>query len=147
MSYEAIKQELDSNHAPLKGDVTVLDTLLNKIPTFRWVFRVADWGQMGVLQRRVKYWNLLFKVAVCGVSRSMNWERTGVWSHGKTLFWCFSSQLCFCKKEPRKTFINSAKVHFMVVLHHQICREKYRKEENHNITSKWLVEILLLQVL
>jgi nuclear receptor subfamily 1 group F member 4 len=37
MSMSAIKQELDSNHAPLKGDVTVLDTLLNKIPTFRFV--------------------------------------------------------------------------------------------------------------
>lgn len=35
MSLSAIKQELESNHAPLKGDVTVLDTLLNKIPTFR----------------------------------------------------------------------------------------------------------------
>jgi nuclear receptor subfamily 1 group F protein 4 len=35
MSMSAIKQELESNHAPLKGDVTVLDTLLNKIPTFR----------------------------------------------------------------------------------------------------------------
>lgn len=35
MSLSAIKQELDSNHAPLKGDVTVLDTLLAKIPTFR----------------------------------------------------------------------------------------------------------------
>lgn len=37
MSMSAIKQELESNHAPLKGDVTVLDTLLNKIPTFRLV--------------------------------------------------------------------------------------------------------------
>lgn len=35
MSLLAIKQELESNHAPLKGDVTVLDTLLNKIPTFK----------------------------------------------------------------------------------------------------------------
>ncbi|XP_055698262.1 probable nuclear hormone receptor HR3 isoform X9 [Phlebotomus papatasi] len=35
MSMSAIRQELESNHAPLKGDVTVLDTLLNKIPTFR----------------------------------------------------------------------------------------------------------------
>ncbi|KAG5683151.1 hypothetical protein PVAND_012449 [Polypedilum vanderplanki] len=35
MSMNAIKQELESNHAPLKGDVTVLDTLLNKIPSFR----------------------------------------------------------------------------------------------------------------
>uniref|UniRef100_T1GPM5 Uncharacterized protein n=1 Tax=Megaselia scalaris TaxID=36166 RepID=T1GPM5_MEGSC len=31
----AIRQELEANHAPLKGDVTVLDTLINKIPTFR----------------------------------------------------------------------------------------------------------------
>lgn len=37
MSMSAIKQELESNHLPLKGDVTVLDTLLNKIPTYRWV--------------------------------------------------------------------------------------------------------------
>lgn len=35
LSMNAIRQELESNHAPLKGDVTVLDTLLNKIPTFR----------------------------------------------------------------------------------------------------------------
>lgn len=35
MSMSALKQELESNHAPLKGDVTVLDTLLNKIPTFK----------------------------------------------------------------------------------------------------------------
>lgn len=35
MSMSAIKQELESNHLPLKGDVTVLDTLLNKIPTYR----------------------------------------------------------------------------------------------------------------
>lgn len=35
MSMSAIKQELESNHAPLKGDVTVLDTLLNKIPSFK----------------------------------------------------------------------------------------------------------------
>jgi nuclear receptor subfamily 1 group F member 4 len=35
MSMSAIRQELEANHAPLKGDVTVLDTLLNKIPTFR----------------------------------------------------------------------------------------------------------------
>ncbi|XP_055921498.1 probable nuclear hormone receptor HR3 isoform X2 [Eupeodes corollae] len=35
LSMNAIRQELEANHAPLKGDVTVLDTLLNKIPTFR----------------------------------------------------------------------------------------------------------------
>lgn len=35
MSMNAIKQEIEANHAPLKGDVTVLDTLLTKIPTFR----------------------------------------------------------------------------------------------------------------
>uniref|UniRef100_A0A8W7PYZ2 Probable nuclear hormone receptor HR3 n=1 Tax=Anopheles coluzzii TaxID=1518534 RepID=A0A8W7PYZ2_ANOCL len=35
MSMSAIRQEIEANHAPLKGDVTVLDTLLNKIPTFR----------------------------------------------------------------------------------------------------------------
>ncbi|XP_035772767.1 probable nuclear hormone receptor HR3 isoform X5 [Anopheles albimanus] len=35
MSMSAIRQEIETNHAPLKGDVTVLDTLLNKIPTFR----------------------------------------------------------------------------------------------------------------
>lgn len=37
MSMAALKQELEANHAPLKGDVTVLDTLLNKIPSFKWV--------------------------------------------------------------------------------------------------------------
>lgn len=42
MSMSAIKQELESNHLPLKGDVTVLDTLLNKIPTYRLVFYNAD---------------------------------------------------------------------------------------------------------
>ncbi|ETN58010.1 hormone receptor-like in 46 [Anopheles darlingi] len=36
MSMSAIRQEIETNHAPLKGDVTVLDTLLNKIPTFRY---------------------------------------------------------------------------------------------------------------
>jgi len=35
MSMSAIKQEIEANHAPIKGDVTVLDALLNKIPTFR----------------------------------------------------------------------------------------------------------------
>ncbi|KAL5287010.1 RORB family protein [Megaselia abdita] len=35
LSMNAIRQELEANHAPLKGDVTVLDTLLNKIPAFR----------------------------------------------------------------------------------------------------------------
>ncbi|XP_053621087.1 probable nuclear hormone receptor HR3 isoform X12 [Plodia interpunctella] len=35
MSMSAIRLELDASHAPLKGDVTVLDTLLAKIPTFR----------------------------------------------------------------------------------------------------------------
>lgn len=35
MSMSAIKQELETNHLPLKGDVTVLDTLLNKIPAYR----------------------------------------------------------------------------------------------------------------
>lgn len=35
MSMSAIRQEIEANHAPLKGDVTVLDTLLTKIPTFR----------------------------------------------------------------------------------------------------------------
>lgn len=39
MSMSAIRQEIETNHAPLKGDVTVLDTLLNKIPTFRYVVR------------------------------------------------------------------------------------------------------------
>lgn len=38
LSMNAIKQELDNNHAPLKGDVTVLDTLLNNIPNFRYLF-------------------------------------------------------------------------------------------------------------
>ncbi|GBP64283.1 Probable nuclear hormone receptor HR3 [Eumeta japonica] len=35
MSMAAMKHEIEANHAPLKGDVTVLDTLLAKIPTFR----------------------------------------------------------------------------------------------------------------
>ncbi|XP_065368197.1 probable nuclear hormone receptor HR3 isoform X1 [Calliphora vicina] len=35
LSMNAIRQELEANHAPLKGDVTVLDTLLNNIPNFR----------------------------------------------------------------------------------------------------------------
>lgn len=35
MSMSAIKQEIEANHAPIKGDVTVLDALLNKIPMFR----------------------------------------------------------------------------------------------------------------
>jgi nuclear receptor subfamily 1 group F protein 4 len=35
MSMSAIRQELETNHAPLKGDVTVLDTLISNIPTFR----------------------------------------------------------------------------------------------------------------
>ncbi|XP_013183529.1 probable nuclear hormone receptor HR3 [Amyelois transitella] len=35
MSMAAIRHEIESNHAPLKGDVTVLDTLLAKIPNFR----------------------------------------------------------------------------------------------------------------
>ncbi|XP_072937819.1 probable nuclear hormone receptor HR3 isoform X7 [Epargyreus clarus] len=35
MSMAAMRHEVDANHAPLKGDVTVLDTLLAKIPTFR----------------------------------------------------------------------------------------------------------------
>lgn len=35
LSMNAIRQELEVNHAPLKGDVTVLDTLLNNIPNFR----------------------------------------------------------------------------------------------------------------
>ncbi|XP_059062620.1 probable nuclear hormone receptor HR3 isoform X1 [Achroia grisella] len=35
MSMAAMRHEIESNHAPLKGDVTVLDTLLAKIPTFR----------------------------------------------------------------------------------------------------------------
>lgn len=35
MSMSAIKQEIEANHVPIKGDVTVLDALLNKIPTFR----------------------------------------------------------------------------------------------------------------
>ncbi|XP_028895943.1 probable nuclear hormone receptor HR3 isoform X2 [Zeugodacus cucurbitae] len=35
LSMIAIKQELEANHAILKGDVTVLDTLLNNIPNFR----------------------------------------------------------------------------------------------------------------
>lgn len=39
LSMNAIRQELETNHAPLKGDVTVLDTLLNNIPNFRLVSR------------------------------------------------------------------------------------------------------------
>ncbi|XP_026483606.1 probable nuclear hormone receptor HR3 isoform X3 [Vanessa tameamea] len=35
MSMAAMRHEIETNHAPLKGDVTVLDTLLTKIPTFR----------------------------------------------------------------------------------------------------------------
>ncbi|CAH2988118.1 unnamed protein product [Chilo suppressalis] len=35
MSMAAMRHEAELNHAPLKGDVTVLDTLLAKIPTFR----------------------------------------------------------------------------------------------------------------
>ncbi|KAL4717884.1 hypothetical protein ACJJTC_005729 [Scirpophaga incertulas] len=35
MSMAAMRHEVASNHAPLKGDVTVLDTLLAKIPHFR----------------------------------------------------------------------------------------------------------------
>ncbi|XP_069364018.1 probable nuclear hormone receptor HR3 isoform X9 [Maniola hyperantus] len=35
MSMAAMRHEIETNHAPLKGDVTVLDTLLAKIPTFR----------------------------------------------------------------------------------------------------------------
>ncbi|KAJ2938289.1 hypothetical protein O0L34_g13201 [Tuta absoluta] len=35
MSMAAMRHEIEANHAPLKGDVTVLDTLLNKIPQFR----------------------------------------------------------------------------------------------------------------
>ncbi|XP_023159884.2 probable nuclear hormone receptor HR3 isoform X1 [Drosophila hydei] len=35
LSMNAIRQELETNHQPLKGDVTVLDTLLNNIPNFR----------------------------------------------------------------------------------------------------------------
>nr|XP_021208302.2 hormone receptor 3 isoform X6 [Bombyx mori] len=35
MSMSAMRHEIEVNHAPLKGDVTVLDTLLAKIPTFR----------------------------------------------------------------------------------------------------------------
>ncbi|XP_026474658.1 probable nuclear hormone receptor HR3 [Ctenocephalides felis] len=35
MSISAIRHEIELNHAPIKGDVTVLDTLLAKIPTFR----------------------------------------------------------------------------------------------------------------
>jgi len=38
LSMNAIRQELETNHAPLKGDVTVLDTLLNNIPNFRLEF-------------------------------------------------------------------------------------------------------------
>lgn len=35
MSMSAIRQEITANHPPIKGDVTVLDTLINMIPTFR----------------------------------------------------------------------------------------------------------------
>ncbi|XP_039747836.1 probable nuclear hormone receptor HR3 isoform X7 [Pararge aegeria] len=35
MSMAAMRHEIQTNHAPLKGDVTVLDTLINKIPTYR----------------------------------------------------------------------------------------------------------------
>lgn len=35
MSITAMRHEIEMNHAPIKGDVTVLDTLLTKIPTFR----------------------------------------------------------------------------------------------------------------
>ncbi|XP_047516702.1 probable nuclear hormone receptor HR3 isoform X9 [Pieris napi] len=35
MSMTAMRHEIETNHAPIKGDVTVLDTLLAKIPTFR----------------------------------------------------------------------------------------------------------------
>ncbi|KAL0809665.1 hypothetical protein ABMA28_011188 [Loxostege sticticalis] len=35
MSMAAMRHEIETNHAPLKGDVTVLDTLLTKIPTYR----------------------------------------------------------------------------------------------------------------
>ncbi|XP_041985764.1 probable nuclear hormone receptor HR3 isoform X6 [Aricia agestis] len=35
MSMAAMRHEVETNHAPLKGDVTVLDTLLAKIPNFR----------------------------------------------------------------------------------------------------------------
>ncbi|OWR53541.1 probable nuclear hormone receptor HR3 isoform X4 [Danaus plexippus] len=35
MSMATMRHEIETNHAPLKGDVTVLDTLLAKIPTFR----------------------------------------------------------------------------------------------------------------
>ncbi|XP_050669201.1 probable nuclear hormone receptor HR3 isoform X3 [Leptidea sinapis] len=35
MSMAAMRHEIETNHAPIKGDVTVLDTLLAKIPTFR----------------------------------------------------------------------------------------------------------------
>lgn len=37
MSMAAMRHEIETNHAPLKGDVTVLDTLLTKIPNFRLV--------------------------------------------------------------------------------------------------------------
>lgn len=42
LSMNAIRQELETNHAPLKGDVTVLDTLLNNIPNFRLARRQLD---------------------------------------------------------------------------------------------------------
>ncbi|XP_050558296.1 probable nuclear hormone receptor HR3 isoform X7 [Spodoptera frugiperda] len=35
MSMAAIRHEIESNHGPVKGDVTVLDTLINKIPNYR----------------------------------------------------------------------------------------------------------------
>ncbi|KAI8441453.1 hypothetical protein MSG28_015053 [Choristoneura fumiferana] len=35
MSMTAMRHEIETNHAPIKGDVTVLDTLLAKLPTFR----------------------------------------------------------------------------------------------------------------
>ncbi|XP_026316379.1 probable nuclear hormone receptor HR3 isoform X3 [Hyposmocoma kahamanoa] len=35
MSMAAMRHEIETNHAPIKGDVTVLDNLLAKIPTFR----------------------------------------------------------------------------------------------------------------
>nr|AAC47163.1 hormone receptor 3 [Choristoneura fumiferana] len=35
MSMTAMRHEIETNHHPLKGDVTVLDTLLAKLPTFR----------------------------------------------------------------------------------------------------------------
>lgn len=35
MSMAAMRHEIEANHAPLKGDVTVLDTLVTKMPAFR----------------------------------------------------------------------------------------------------------------